>query len=90
MATALFSAYTSQPVPDDLAMTGELTLSGLVLPVGGIKEKLLAAHRAGMRKIIVPKENEADLIKLPQAVRDELTITTVSTLSEVLDAVFKR
>jgi ATP-dependent Lon protease len=88
MATALYSAYTGKAVPDDLAMTGELTLSGLVLPVGGIKEKLLAAHRAGMRRIIVPKDNEADLSKLPDAVREELDITPVSTLIEVLDSVF--
>ena len=88
MATALYSAYTGKAVPDDLAMTGELTLSGLVLPVGGIKEKLLAAHRAGMRRIIVPKDNESDLAKLPQTVREDLDITPVSTLVEVLAEVF--
>jgi len=88
MATALYSAYTGKAVPDDLAMTGELTLSGLVLPVGGIKEKLLAAHRAGMRRIIVPRDNESDLSKLPQTVRDELNITLASTLKEVLTGVF--
>ncbi len=88
MATALYSAYTHKVVPDDLAMTGELTLSGLVLPVGGVKEKLLAAHRAGMRRIIVPKDNESDLSKLPEAVRKELDITPVGTLSEVLEVVF--
>ena len=84
MATALASLYIGRPVADDLAMTGELTLSGQVLPVGGIKEKLLAAHRAGKRRIIVPQDNEADLAKLPESVRNELTITTVSQLSDVL------
>ena len=88
MATALYSAYTGKPVPVDLAMTGELTLSGLVLPVGGIKEKLLAAHRAGMRRIILPKDNAADLVKLPDAVRAELDITLVETLNEVFAAAF--
>ena len=84
MATALVSAYCAKPVHDKLAMTGELTLSGLVLPVGGIKEKILAAHRAGLNHVILPKDNEADLRKLPEAVRDEMSITLVSDLSEVL------
>jgi ATP-dependent Lon protease len=84
MATALASAYSGKPVKADLAMTGELTLSGLVLPVGGIKEKLLAAHRAGMKQVIVPRENEADLAKLPKSVREELDITLVDTLEEVI------
>jgi len=88
MATALISAYRSRVVRDDLAMTGELTLSGLVLPVGGIKEKLLAAHRAGMRHIILPRDNEADLTKLPDAVRDELQITLAAHLDDVLAAAF--
>ncbi len=65
-------------------MTGELTLTGLVLPVGGIKEKVLAAHRSGIRHIILPKDNEADLAKLPDTVREELQITLVETLKEVI------
>ena len=69
-------------------MTGELTLSGLVLPVGGIKEKLLAAHRSGMRHVILPKDNEADLVKLPQTVQDDIKLTLVSHLDEVFSAVF--
>ena len=85
MATALVSAYREKPVQEKLAMTGELTLSGLVLPVGGIKEKILAAHRAGLRKVILPKDNEADLRKLPEPVREEMAITLVSDLSEVLE-----
>lgn len=84
MATALVSAYCAKPVHDKLAMTGELTLSGLVLPVGGIKEKVLAAHRAGLEQVILPKDNQAELRKLPDAVRDEISITLVSDLSEVL------
>ena len=70
-------------------MTGELTLSGLVLPVGGVKEKILAAHRAGMRHIVMPKDNEADLVKLPATVREDLKVTLVSQLEEVLTAVFE-
>ena len=84
MATALVSAYSQKPVQEKMAMTGELTLSGLVLPVGGVKEKVLAAHRAGLRRVILPRDNEADLRKLPEAVREEMNITLVSELSEVL------
>jgi ATP-dependent Lon protease len=65
-------------------MTGELTLTGLVLPVGGIKEKVLAAHRAGFTHIILPRDNEADLEKIPENVRNELGITLASTLDDVL------
>ncbi len=89
MATALISAYSDRIVRDDLAMTGELTLSGLVLPVGGIKEKLLAAHRAGMRHIILPQDNEADLAKLPDAVREDLQITLAAHLDDVLEVAFE-
>ena len=88
MATALYSAYTDRPVPNDLAMTGELTLSGLVLPVGGIKEKLLAAHRAGKHKVILPAENESDLSKLPETVREELEIVLARSIEEVFAAAF--
>ena len=86
MATALYSAYSGKCVRDNLAMTGELTLSGLVLPVGGVKEKILAAHRAGLRHVVLPKDNEADLIKLPQSVRDDMTITLAEHLPEVFHA----
>jgi len=86
MATALYSAYSGKCVRDNLAMTGELTLSGLVLPVGGVKEKILAAHRAGLRHVVLPKDNEADLIKLPQSVRDDMTITLAEHLPDVFDA----
>ena len=88
MATALYSAYTGRFVSENLAMTGELTLSGLVLPVGGIKEKLLAAHRAGIRRVLVPRENESDLAKLPETVRSELEITLIDRIEDVLKLCF--
>jgi ATP-dependent Lon protease len=84
MATALVSAYTDTAMRDDVAMTGEITLSGLVLPVGGIKEKVLAAHRSGMRHIVLPEDNESDLDKLPDAVRAEMTFTLAATVRDVL------
>lgn len=88
MATALVSAYRHKPVRADLAMTGELTLTGLVLPVGGIKEKVLAAHRSGFRQVIVPRDNEPDLDKLPDGVRDDITFILVDHLDQVLEAAF--
>lgn len=88
MATALASSYVGKPVRSDTAMTGEISLSGLVLPVGGIKEKVLAAHRAGIRRIILPKPNEKDLKEVPQEVRDDLTIIPVERIEEVLNMAF--
>ncbi|MBS0169040.1 MAG: endopeptidase La [Nitrospira sp.] len=90
MATALASAYVGKPVRSDTAMTGEISLTGLVLPVGGIKEKVLAAHRAGIKRIILPKANEKDLKEVPQEVRDELTILPVERIEEVLPAAFNQ
>jgi len=84
MATALVSSLTGAPVRHDLAMTGELTLSGRVLPIGGIKEKVLGAVRAGISTILLPRENERDLEDIPQEVVDGLTILPVGDLSEVL------
>jgi len=84
MATALASAATGRLVRDDVAMTGEITLRGRVLPIGGIKEKALGAHRAGIRTIILPRRNEADLDDLPREVFDELTFVPVDTLDQVL------
>ena len=89
IATAMVSAYKQQPVRPDVAMTGELTLTGLVLPVGGIKEKVLAAHRNGIRHVILPEDNQPDLRKLPDAVREEMTFTPVGHLNEVLQAAFE-
>ncbi|MGZ8366786.1 MAG: endopeptidase La, partial [Nitrospira sp.] len=88
MATALASAYEGKAVRIDTAMTGEISLSGLVLPVGGIKEKVLAAHRAGIKRIILPKANEKDLKEIPQEVRDELTFILAERIEEVLPAAF--
>jgi ATP-dependent Lon protease len=88
MATALASSYVGKPVRSDTAMTGEISLSGLVLPVGGIKEKVLAAHRAGIRRIILPKPNEKDLKDVPQEVRDDLTVIPVERIEEVLHSAF--
>jgi ATP-dependent Lon protease len=88
MATALVSAYRYRPVRADVAMTGELTLTGLVLPVGGIKEKVLGAHRNGFRHVILPRENESDLAKLPAEVRGEMTFTLAEHLDDVLEAAF--
>jgi ATP-dependent Lon protease len=87
--TALASLITGKTAEPDLAMTGEITLSGAVLPVGGIKEKVLAAHRAGIKKIILPKENERDLQDVPEDVRNELSFVPVETIEEVLKEALK-
>lgn len=84
LATAMVSALTKKPARHDVAMTGEITLRGKVLPIGGIKEKLLAAHRFGIRTIILPKDNEKDLADVPEEVREELTIHAVETIDQVL------
>ncbi len=84
MVSALTSLYTNTPVRRDVAMTGEMTLSGLVLPVGGIKEKVLAARRAGIRHVILPKENETDLRELPEEVRNEMEFTLAERIEDVL------
>ncbi len=86
MASALASLYTGRRVRSDTAMTGEITLSGLVFPVGGIKEKVLAAHRAGIRRIILPERNEADTEDIPEDVRNELEIIPAKRVSDVLSA----
>ena len=85
MSTALVSAMSGRPVRKDVAMTGEITLRGRVLPIGGLKEKVLGAHRAGSKIIILPKDNEADLEDIPDEVREQLTFHCVSTLDEVFD-----
>jgi ATP-dependent Lon protease len=84
MATALASAVTGRPVRGDLAMTGELTLRGRVLPVGGIKEKVLGAHRAGIRVVVLPEENQKDLDEVPENVRADIEFRTVEHVDEVL------
>ncbi|MGI4854847.1 MAG: endopeptidase La [Janthinobacterium lividum] len=84
LATALTSALTHIPVRRDIAMTGEITLRGKVLPIGGLKEKLLAAHRAGIRVAIMPKDNERDFADLPQLIRDDMKLHFVAEMDEVL------
>jgi ATP-dependent Lon protease len=84
MATAMASLLTGQPVRRDLAMTGEITLRGRVLPIGGLKSKLLAAHLAGVKTVLIPKRNEKDLVDVPEDVRNELRIVPVETMDEVL------
>jgi ATP-dependent Lon protease len=84
IATALASLYCGKPVRSDTAMTGEITLKGLVLPIGGLKEKVLAAHRAGFKRVILPRENEADLKDLPSDVRGATEFVFVDRIEEVL------
>src|SRR5690242_8588863 len=85
MATALVSAMSGRPVRRDVAMTGEITLRGRVLPIGGVKEKVLGAHRAGITNIILPKDNEADMEDIPEDVRSQLSFHCVATLDEVFE-----
>ena len=84
MATALVSALSGRAVRRDVAMTGEITLRGNVLPIGGLKEKSLSAHRAGITTILMPYENEHDIEDIPKSVRDDLTFIPVKHLDEVL------
>ena len=88
MATALLSALTHRPVRREVALTGEITLRGRVLPVGGIREKVLAAHRAGIRTFILPRRNEKDLRDVPPEVRRHLHFVLVETMEEALDQAF--
>jgi ATP-dependent Lon protease len=90
MAAALASLYSGQAVRSDTALTGEITLSGLVLPVGGLKEKILAAHRAGIRRIVLPRQNCQDLGELPDDVRNAMEFVPVDRLEEVLEAAIGR
>ncbi|MCJ7512344.1 MAG: endopeptidase La [Anaerolineales bacterium] len=86
MAVALASLATGRPVRSDVGMTGEITLRGKVLPIGGVKEKVLAAHRAELRQVILPKRNEADLDDVPEEIRRQMDFALVDTVGEVLDA----
>ncbi len=85
LTTAIYSAFTNRPVRSDVAMTGEITLRGKVLPIGGLKEKSISAHRSGIRTIIIPKENEKDIDDIPEQVRKDLTIVLASHIDTVLD-----
>jgi ATP-dependent Lon protease len=84
MASALVSAFSKRPVRNDVAMTGEITISGRVLPIGGLKEKILGAVRAGITTIVIPKDNEPDLEDLNEEVRAKLDVHPVETLGEAL------
>ena len=90
IAVALASALTGRLVRDDVAMTGEITLRGKVLPVGGVKEKVLGAHRAGLRTVLLPRRNDADLDELPEQVRTEMTFILLDSLDEALDTVLTK
>jgi len=89
MTVALISALSKRPVHKDVGMTGEITLRGKVLPVGGIRDKVLAAHRAGLKMVILPKENENDLEDVPQEVRSQLQFTLVNTIDQALKVVLQ-
>jgi ATP-dependent Lon protease len=84
MATALVSALTRIPVRHDLAMTGEVTLRGRVLPIGGLKEKVLAAHRGGIKTVLIPSENEKDILEIPANVLKTVELTLVDHMDHVL------
>src|SRR5688572_26427079 len=90
MASALASLYTGRKVRSDTAMTGEITLSGLVFPVGGVKEKVLAAHRAGIRRIVLPAQNETDIEEIPEDVRRELEVIPAKHISDVIAAALEK
>ena len=84
MATAITSALSGRPVSKDVAMTGEITLRGRVLPIGGLKEKILAAHRGGITKILIPKDNEKDILDIPKNILKGLSVIAVDHMDQVL------
>jgi ATP-dependent Lon protease len=84
MVTALASLLSGRAVKPTVGMTGEVTLQGRVLPIGGVKQKVLAAHRAGLTEVVLPKRNEGDLDDVPEKVRDEIAFHPVETIDEVL------
>jgi len=84
MVTSIVSSITQIPVKRDIAMTGEVTLTGQVLSIGGLKEKLLAAHRAGIKKVLIPRDNEKDLAEIPKKIKDEIEIIIVLSVDDVL------
>ncbi len=89
MVTSIVSSITNNPIDREIAMTGEVTITGQVLQIGGLKEKLLAAHRAGIKRVVIPKDNEKDLIDIPKKVREDIKIIPVSTVDEVLKIALK-
>jgi ATP-dependent Lon protease len=89
IAAALISLFRDTPIQENLAMTGEVTLTGRVLPVGGVREKILAARRAGIKNILLPRHNEKDLVDIPAEVKADLTLKLVDTLSDVVPRLFE-
>ncbi|MBL8072642.1 MAG: hypothetical protein JNM35_16300, partial [Nitrospira sp.] len=87
LAIAIISAFSERPIRSDFAMTGEVTLRGKILPVGGIKEKVLAARRARIKHVIMPRQNERDLVDIPKEARQDLNLHFVETMQEVIDLV---
>jgi ATP-dependent Lon protease len=90
MATAIASRVTERPVRADTAMTGEITLTGLVLPIGGLKEKALAAQRAGIKRLIIPRRNERDIDDIPEPLREKMNFQLVDSVDEVLEAALQK
>jgi ATP-dependent Lon protease len=90
MATAIASAITGKPVKKDIAMTGEVTLRGRVLPIGGLKEKTLAAKRMGIKKVIIPKRNRKDLEDIPKYIKKDMEFVFAETMDDVLKAALKK
>ena len=84
VVTSIVSSITKNPIDRKIAMTGEVTLTGQVLAIGGLKEKLLAAHRTGIKHVIIPKDNEKNLVDIPQKIKDDIKISIVETVDEVL------
>ena len=89
MATAILSAFTGRAVKKSVAMTGEITLRGKVLPIGGLKEKALAAYRQGINTVIIPKDNEKDLLDIPEEIRKDIKFVPVSNVEEVFETAMK-
>ncbi|MBD3279146.1 MAG: endopeptidase La, partial [Candidatus Pacebacteria bacterium] len=84
ITTAMISAFTNKPVKREIAMTGEITLRGRVLRIGGLKEKAIAAHRAGCKTLIIPQKNQRDLVEIPKSVKKDLSFKTVQEMNEVV------
>jgi ATP-dependent Lon protease len=89
MVTSIVSSITKNPVHREIAMTGEVTITGQVLTIGGLKEKLISAHRAGIKHVIIPKDNEKNLVDIPQKIKDDIKISPVETVDEVLKIALK-
>ena len=90
MVTAIYSALSGRPVPQNIAMTGEISLRGRVLPIGGLKEKSLAAHRSGISTVIIPKGNVKDLDDIPESVKESMEFVPVERVTQVLDVALVR